>query len=88
MIGNEWSLSMVRRDPECAWERSHPLTLSVVDSKQETLSIRLIIDEFLAGYGGKVLHLSSVPVVLSPFKGGLQGHKPGNRSRESEREVI
>ncbi|UXT57998.1 hypothetical protein FY134_10200 [Agrobacterium fabrum] len=71
---------MVRRDPNVLGKIAS-LTLSVVDSKQETFIYQAEIDEFLAGYGAEGASPVKRPVVLKPVKGGFKDTN-GEESRD------
>ncbi|WP_407975850.1 hypothetical protein ACJKIH_11570 [Brucella pseudogrignonensis] len=73
---------MVRRDPTVLGKIAS-LTLSVVDSKQETFIYQVDIDEFLAGYGAEGAAPVKRHVVLKPVKGAFKDTN-GEASRDED----
>lgn len=71
---------MVRRDPNVLGKIAS-LTLSVVDSRQETFVYQSDIDEFLAGYGAEGIAPVKRPVVFKTVKGGFKDTN-GEESRD------
>ncbi|KAA3512586.1 hypothetical protein G6L63_11335 [Agrobacterium vitis] len=73
-------LIMVRRDPNVLGNIAS-LTLSVLDSKQETFIYQSDIDDFLANYGADGAASAKRRVVLKPIKGGFKDAS-GDGSRD------
>ncbi|KXG84336.1 hypothetical protein [Agrobacterium bohemicum] len=71
---------MVRRDPNVLGKLAS-LTLSVLDSRQETFIYQSDIDEFLAGYGVGAVPVVKRPVMLKPVKGSFKDTN-GDASRD------
>lgn len=73
-------LIMVRRDPNVLGKLAS-LTLSILDSKQETFIYQSDIDEFLAGYGTSATPIVKRPVMLKPVRTSFKDNN-GDTSRD------